>query len=55
MDIVLNNVTKTYGKNIIAVNNINLKIISHEFTVLLGPSGCDWKTLMKAKFTLVIK
>ena len=47
MDIVLNNVTKTYGKNIIAVNNINLKIISDEFTVLLGPSGCGKTTSLR--------
>ena len=47
MDIVLDNVTKRYGKNIIAVNKVNLTIISNEFTVLLGPSGCGKTTSLR--------
>ncbi len=43
----LNNVTKQFGKNIIAVNKLNLTVNDKEFLVLLGPSGCGKTTAMR--------
>jgi len=47
MDIILKDVIKRYSNNIIAVNKMNLKITSDEFTVLLGPSGCGKTTSLR--------
>ncbi len=43
----LENVTKQFGKNVIAVNNLNLTVNNGEFLVLLGPSGCGKTTAMR--------
>jgi len=43
----LKNLTKIYQKDIIAIDNINLKIHDGEFLVLLGPSGCGKTTTMR--------
>lgn len=43
----LKNITKIYQKDIVAIDNINLKIKSNEFLVLLGPSGCGKTTTMR--------
>ena len=41
------NVTKQYGKNVIAVNDLSLEVHEGEFLVLLGPSGCGKTTAMR--------
>lgn len=45
-EIKLKNVTKRYGENI-AVDNINLTAVDHEFLVLVGPSGCGKTTSLR--------
>jgi multiple sugar transport system ATP-binding protein len=42
----LEDVTKIFGKNVIACNEINLEIEDGEFLTLLGPSGCGKTTLL---------
>lgn len=41
------NVTKRFGRKIIAVDNISLEVHDQEFLVLLGPSGCGKTTTMR--------
>lgn len=43
----LDNLTKRYQKNILAVDQMNLEIKKGEFLVLLGPSGCGKTTTMR--------
>ncbi len=43
----LSNITKKFGKNVLAVNNINLEVHDGEFIVLLGPSGCGKTTALR--------
>ncbi|MGF1573995.1 MAG: ABC transporter ATP-binding protein [Sumerlaeia bacterium] len=38
--VVLENLTKTYGDNVLAVDQMNLEIRDKEFLVFVGPSGC---------------
>src|SRR3954466_11197036 len=45
--IVLDGVTKRFGGNVIAVNDVNLEIGDGEFMVLVGPSGCGKSTLLR--------
>lgn len=45
--LTFNNLTKTYGKNIHAISNINAEIDSGEFIVIVGPSGCGKSTLLR--------
>ncbi len=44
--IVINNLTKKFG-DVIAVNNVSLRIEPHTFLTLLGPSGCGKTTLLR--------
>ncbi len=41
------NVTKRFGKDVIAVNDLSLDVHDREFLVLLGPSGCGKTTAMR--------
>ena len=45
--LTLKNVTKKFGRNVIAVNNFNLTVQDREFLVLLGPSVCGKTTAMR--------
>ena len=41
------NVTKIYGKDVVAVDNINLEIEAGKLVTLLGPSGCGKTTTLR--------
>jgi multiple sugar transport system ATP-binding protein len=43
----MQNVTKRFGRNVIAVKEFNLEVQDKEFLVLLGPSGCGKTTAMR--------
>ncbi len=45
--VVLRNVNKVYGTNVMAVNNVNIEIADKEFVVLVGPSGCGKTTTLR--------
>jgi putative spermidine/putrescine transport system ATP-binding protein/spermidine/putrescine transport system ATP-binding protein len=46
MDVVLRNVTKTFG-SVVAVNDLTLEIPRGLFLSLLGPSGCGKTTTLR--------
>lgn len=46
-EVVLNNVTKTYGRRIVAVRDLNLHVRDGELLVLVGPSGCGKTTTLR--------
>ncbi|HEY7667717.1 MAG TPA: sn-glycerol-3-phosphate ABC transporter ATP-binding protein UgpC [Actinomycetota bacterium] len=46
-DIVLDQVTKVFGSDVIAVNGVSLEIGDGEFMVLVGPSGCGKSTILR--------
>ncbi len=46
-EIRLNDVTKIYSKNVLAVDQINLDIEDGEFMAFLGPSGCGKSSTMR--------
>ena len=45
-EIILNNVTKTWGK-FVAVDNLSMNIDDGDFITLLGPSGCGKTTTLR--------
>ena len=40
-------VTKVYGKDVVAVDNIDLEIDAGKLVTLLGPSGCGKTTTLR--------
>jgi len=46
-EVVLDHVTKIFGSNVFAVNDLDLTIKDREFMVLLGPSGCGKTTTLR--------
>lgn len=46
-EIVLNNVSKVFGSDVIAVDDLSMNIEDGEFLVLLGPSGCGKTTTLR--------
>jgi multiple sugar transport system ATP-binding protein len=45
--IVLEGVTKVFGSDVVAVNDVSLDIGDGEFMVLVGPSGCGKSTILR--------
>jgi multiple sugar transport system ATP-binding protein len=45
--IVLDSVTKVFGSDVIAVNDVSVEIGDGEFMVLVGPSGCGKSTILR--------
>src|SRR5438309_4020695 len=45
--VTFDHVTKKYGDDVAAVNDLNLEIADGEFLVLVGPSGCGKTTALR--------
>jgi multiple sugar transport system ATP-binding protein len=46
-EVTLTHVRKTYPGGVVAVADFNLRIVDHEFVVLVGPSGCGKSTTLR--------
>ncbi|MFN2187649.1 MAG: ABC transporter ATP-binding protein [Candidatus Promineifilaceae bacterium] len=46
-ELEFDNVTKRFGRDVLAVKNLSLTVHDEEFLVLLGPSGCGKTTAMR--------
>jgi len=46
-EVVLNNVSKIFDKNVVAVDDVAFKVEDKEFVVLVGPSGCGKSTTLR--------
>jgi len=43
----LRNVTKIFGSNVTAINNVTVDVADREFLVAVGPSGCGKTTMLR--------
>ena len=46
-EIVLENISKQFGDDVLAVDDFSLQIHDGEFIVLVGPSGCGKSTILR--------
>jgi multiple sugar transport system ATP-binding protein len=46
-EVTMENVTKVYGEDVVAVKDMNLDIPDGEFVVFVGPSGCGKSTALR--------
>ena len=46
-EVILKNVRKVFDKEVVAVDDANIKISDREFVVLVGPSGCGKSTMLR--------
>ena len=46
-EVVLKNIRKVFDKEVVAVDDANIKISDREFVVLVGPSGCGKSTMLR--------
>ena len=46
-EVTLEDVTKVFGEDVVAVNKMNLDIPDGEFVVFVGPSGCGKSTALR--------
>ena len=46
-EVTMENVTKIYGEDVVAVNDMSLDIPDGEFVVFVGPSGCGKSTALR--------
>ena len=46
-EVKLNSITKYFGRNSLAVDNLSVTFSSGEFVCLLGPSGCGKTTTLR--------
>jgi multiple sugar transport system ATP-binding protein len=46
-DIVLEGITKVFGQDVVAVDDVSLVVADGEFMVLVGPSGCGKSTILR--------
>src|SRR5215216_1166227 len=46
-EVTLEEVTKVFGEDVVAVNKMNLDIPDGEFVVFVGPSGCGKSTALR--------
>src|SRR5919198_349185 len=45
--IVLERITKRFGADVVAVDDVSLQVEDGEFMVLVGPSGCGKSTILR--------
>jgi len=45
--VLLENVTKVFDGNVVAINNMTLDVVDKEFMVIVGPSGCGKTTTLR--------